>query len=188
MSNATKSNVSRLLHLAQDGDSDAHAELWQVLYSELRLRAKALMRGQHRNHSLSGTGLVHEVYLKLVRAGNQNWEDRKHFLAVASTAMRQVLVDHARKAKAIKRPPRHMAVQLDHLLNVLQAPCHDVLELDDALEQFKKLDPLMHTAIELRVFGSATVTETADILNMSVRTLERHYKLAKAKLKQILRP
>ena len=154
--------------------------LMPLVYSELRLVALRHLVGERENHTLSPTALVHEAYLKLV---DQTWtsaEGRAYFFAAASRAMRQILVDHARRQVRTKRGGRQQAVPLeDHHLVVDEFDA-ELLGLDEALRQLADFEPRAVRVVECRFFGGLSVEETAETLGISVRTVKRDWLLAKA--------
>lgn len=150
------------------------------VYQELRRRAAILMRGQPRNHTLQATALVHEVFLKLGGEQPPGEEERGRFLALASRAMRHVLVDHARTRNRKKRTPDGERVLLDEVVLSYADRAFDLLALDEALERLAGFDEEMARAVELRFFGGLSVDETARIIGMPKRTLERRWQAVRA--------
>jgi RNA polymerase sigma factor (TIGR02999 family) len=138
------------------------------------------MAGERRNHSLQATALVNEAYLRLVDAQHVDWQNRAHFLAIAAKLMRRVLVDIARSKGYSKRGGGAARVTLDDTMAVTPEPGHDLVALDDALEALTTVDPRKARVIELRFFGGLSVEETASVLKVSVDTVMRDAKLAKA--------
>jgi RNA polymerase sigma-70 factor (ECF subfamily) len=138
------------------------------------------MNRERAGHSLQATALVNEAYMRLVDARRVGWKDRSHFLAMAATMMRRVLVDHARARLFQKRGGGAQRVTLvDGLAGSDERP-HDVVALDDALEALARLDERKTRVVELRFFGGLTVEETAHVLGVSSDTVTRDWKLAKA--------
>jgi RNA polymerase sigma factor (TIGR02999 family) len=139
------------------------------------------MRGERAGHTLQPTALAHEAYLRL--AGRErDWADRAHFFAVAARAMRQVLVDHARRHRAAKRD----GLQLEAPEGVRDEPV-DLLDLDAALAELAQLDPKQVEVVEMRFFAGLSVDETAEALGLSPRTVKREWSTARAWLKHRLR-
>ena len=156
------------------------AQLMPLVYSELRLVALRHLVGERENHTLSPTALVHEAYLKLV---DQTWtsaEGRAYFFAAASRAMRQILVDHARRQVRTKRGGRQQAVPLEDHHVVVDEFDAELLGLDEALRQLADFEPRAVRVVECRFFGGLSVEETAETLGISVRTVKRDWLLAKA--------
>jgi RNA polymerase sigma-70 factor, ECF subfamily len=176
----TDPDVTVLLSRATAGDGDAARELLPLLYDELRAVAGRQFRGQRSDHTLQPTVLVHEAFLKLVGKPAERWNDRRHFFAVAATAMRQILVNHARDAAAQKRGGGAKPVLLQDDLVGRVGPSVDVLDLHHALEQLKTVDERKHRVVELRFFGGLSVPEVADVLGVSVSTIEADWRAARA--------
>ena len=160
--------------------SASDREFLEALYEDLRAQARRWMKGQRPSHTLQATALVNEAYLKLARGTGTCWEDRRHFLAAASSAMRQILIDHARAKKRLKRQAPGQREPLDEVLIQYDNNAFDLEALDSALEELARFNPEMARAVELRFFGAATVEETASILDMSRRTFERRWQAARA--------
>ena len=149
------------------------------LYEELRKRAARCMADQPGHHTLQATALVHEIFLKL-HAHEPSWEDRKRFLAVASKAMRQILVDHARGRGRDKRRAPGERVALDDIAVTYDDRAIDLLALEDALTRLSEVDPEMAQAVELRFFGGMSVDDTARLLGLPKRTFERRWSAVRA--------
>jgi RNA polymerase sigma factor (TIGR02999 family) len=170
-----------LLGRLRAGDDNAARELLPLLYDELRTLADRQFRGQSAGHTLQPTVLVHEAFLRLAGPSTTEWKDRQHFFAVAATAMRQILVNHARAKNADKRGgggPRP-ALLNEELVGVSGLNL-DVLDLNDALEKLAAIDPRKHRVVELRFFGGLSVPEVASVLGLSVTTIESEWRGAKA--------
>jgi RNA polymerase sigma factor (TIGR02999 family) len=138
------------------------------------------MAGERAGHSLQATALVNEAYVRLIDAQRVRWQDRAHFLAMAARMMRRVLVDVARAKGYQKRGGGAVRVTFDELALPPAEPGHDLVALDDALEAFAQVDERKSQVIELRFFGGLTVEETAEVLDVSVDTVMRDWKLARA--------
>ena len=138
------------------------------------------MAGERIGHSLQATGLVNEAYLRLIDVQRIQWQDRAHFLSMAARLMRRILVDHARSKGYQKRGGGAVRVTFDGLDFPARAPGHDLVALDDALAELAKMDERKSRVIELRFFGGLSVEETATVLKVSVDTVMRDWKLAKA--------
>jgi RNA polymerase sigma-70 factor, ECF subfamily len=177
---AQPGDVTGLLLAWRRGDARALEQLIPLVHRELRRIAKAVMRGERQNHTLEPTALVNEAYLRLVELGRIEWQDRAHFLAVAARLMRRVLIDHARAHRYQKRGGGVTKVTLDGDIAVPSEPGRDLVALDDALEALAKVDERKSRVVELRFFGGLTVEETATVLQVSVDTIMRDWKLAKA--------
>jgi RNA polymerase sigma factor (TIGR02999 family) len=180
--------AATLLRRVAQGDGRAASQLLPMVYDELRRLAAGYMRRERPGQTLQATALVHEAYVRLVRPGEQPWNGRTHFLAIAALSMRQVLVDRARRRGAAKRGGAGIRVTLDDAM--LPAPSPDagidLVALDAALTRLAALDPLPARIVELRYFGGLTVDETADVVGVSPATVKRHWTLARAFLKKAL--
>jgi len=180
--------VTVLLHRLRDGEADAESELFTALYPELKALAGHIFRSQRANHTLEPTALVHEAYLKMIKPGAATPQDRAHFCAVAAKAMRQILVNHARDKNAQKRGGKEPGrrVTLAELMNFDLAGNLDVLAVHEALEELAKLDERQARLAELRFFAGLTNSESAEVLGVSLRSVELDWQMAKAWLAERL--
>ena len=177
-------DLTRMLLDARDGDPRAEAKVVELLYADLHRQAVRMMRRESASHTLQATALVHEAYARLAGSQTPEWKDRNHFLAVASTVMRRVLVDHARARDSAKRggPEKPLSLDVGLPLSVEHDP--DVIALDRALDRLAELDPRQAKVVTLRFFGGMTVAEVAEVLDVSKRTVEAEWTMAKAWLRQ----
>jgi RNA polymerase sigma factor (TIGR02999 family) len=173
--------VTRLLHEWQAGDREALDRLMPLVYDELRRIAAALMRSERRNHTLQATALAHEAYARLA-GSDASATDRAHFLSLAARVMRRVLVAHARARRRLKRNAG-LNVTLDERDAAIPASAERVIEIDQALDRLESLDVRKLKVLEMRLFGGLTHTEIADVLDVSVPTVERDYRTARAWLR-----
>ena len=180
-------DVTGLLRAWGQGDEAALERLVPMVHAELHRIAKRCMRGERAGHSLQPTALVNEAYVRLVDVQRVKWQDRAHFLSMAARVMRRVLVDHARARRYLKRGGGAVRVTLVDGLIVSSERGRDLEALDDALTALAKVDERKSRVIELRFFGGASVEETAAVLKVSVDTVMRDWKLAKAWLLRELR-
>ena len=180
-------DVAELLTRARAGDEDALARLFPLVYQELRERAHRRLARGGPGGTLDTTELVHETYLKVVESSSRTWEDRVHFLAVASCAMRQIVVDRARRRLSGKRGSGAFPVSLDPGRVPLPERARELVDLDEALERLAALDERLARTVELRFFGGLTVEETAAALGSSPRTVKRDWQKARALLYRELR-
>lgn len=178
--------LTQLLLDARDGDRAAEAALLPLLYDQLRNRAMAMMRNESSGHTLQPTAVVHEAYMRLVNSDMPEWQNRGHFLAVSSEVMRRVLVDHARSRNRKKRGGDVAKVSLELGLQLSADHDPDVLALEDVLEELAALNPRQAKIIVYRFFGGMTVTEVAEELDLSKRTIEAEWTMAKAWLRRSL--
>lgn len=175
------------MELWRGGQEEASRELFEVVHGELRRMAARLMRRERADHTLQTTALVHEAYLALTGGAGVPWRDRAHFMAVAAQAMRHVLVAHARRHRAVRRPDPRGKRPLDEELPAGVVPMTDVLAVHALLERLQGLDPRQARVVELRYFGGMTIEETAAVLDLSVPTVTREWRAARAWLKRELR-
>lgn len=181
-------DITELLHRFQDGDDVARNELVEAVYAELRVIAARHMGRERGEHTLQTTALVNEAYLKLVNIKSAQWQDRAHFFAVAARVMRQILVDHARQRLAGKRGGGVMVMQLNEALAYSPEEPHVMLQVDEALTRLSGEDELVGKVIELRFFGGLSVEETAHVLKVPKRTVEREWTFGRAWLRTELGP
>jgi len=177
---APQDDVTALLRAWHEGDEDAYRQVSSILYGELRRHASQCMRRTRAGEVLQTTALVHEAFMRLASAHNVDWQNRHHFLAVASRTMRRVLVDLARAQQTTKRGARAVHVELESGMAAVDAPVPlDLVALDRALEALARVDARKVQVIELRFFGGLTVDETADILKVSPDTVARDWRAAR---------
>ncbi|HPF36280.1 sigma-70 family RNA polymerase sigma factor [bacterium] len=181
MNDEAPDQVTRWLHAARDGDAAAVDRLLPLVYDELRRLAAARLARERVDHTLQATALVHEAYLRLVDQHDQDWRDRAHFLALAATTIRRVLVDHARRRLADKRGGGAQRLSLT-VADLPDQPAADLdlLDLDAALAALAEEKPEHAQVIELRFFGGATAAEAAAVLGVTERTVERRWRFARA--------
>jgi RNA polymerase sigma factor (TIGR02999 family) len=179
--------ITELLNAWSGGDRAALDRLVPVVYDELRRVARRARRGEAPGHSLQTTGLIHEVYLKILGSKPMKWENRAHFFAMAAHLMRQILVDHARRRRSRKRGGDATRVTLDEALAVSPSPSPDLVTLDRALRALSAVDERKGRVVELRFFGGLGVAETAHVLQVSPQTVKRDWKLAKVWLYREMR-
>src|SRR5687768_13508948 len=184
---AQPSEITGLLTAWRAGDAGALDQLVDALYGELHRLARQCMAGERAGHSLQPTALVNEAYLRLIDARRVHWQNREHFLAVAARQMRRVLVDIARARGYQKRGGAAVHVTFDEALPVMQEPGRDLLALDDALDALAQVDERKARVVEMRFFGGLSVDQSARALRVSVDTVMRDWKMAKAWLLRELR-
>jgi RNA polymerase sigma factor (TIGR02999 family) len=172
-------DVTELLRRWSDGEERALDRLTAVLYDRLRTLAHQRLQGERPNHTLNTTALVHEAYERLVDIDEMTWADRAHFLAMASTVMRRILVDYARKRQAAKRAGRDREVTLKARL-VPDDRLDSMLDLDDALDRLAEMHERPARAVELYYFGGMTLEEAGEILDTSAATVLRDLRFARA--------
>jgi RNA polymerase sigma factor (TIGR02999 family) len=173
--------VTRLLNEAGAGDSRAAAKLLPLVYEQLRALAANRMRQERPDQTLQATALVHEAYLRLVdQTGVRQWDGRWHFFAAAAEAMRRILVDNARSRGRRKRGGGVPRVSLDDIELTIDEPPDDLLELDEALNEFAQKHPEKAQLVKLRYFAGLTMDEAAQALDISPRTAGRIWSYARA--------
>jgi len=172
--------VTNLLMRLKLGDKAASDRLFQIVYGELRRLAGAYMARERSDHTLQPTALVHEVFLKLVGQQNLTLKDRAHFFGVAANMMRRVLIDHARAHQRIRRGGSRKRVTLEDAFVFVPEKSAELISLDEALLRLESFDPRQGKIVELRFFGGFSVEETADLLEIAPRTVEREWSIARA--------
>jgi RNA polymerase sigma factor (TIGR02999 family) len=187
-SNGAPGAVTRLLLAWREGDDQAPRELFTLLYEELRGLARGQLRHRRPEESLAPTGLVHEAYVKLADQTRLNLRDRGHFLALAARAMRQILLDHARRRVAQKRGGPIRPGVVDDDVADDDANAEEIIAVDNALERLEALDPRLARIVEARFFAGLSVTDTAAALRVSERTVKRDWQKARAFLYAELHP
>jgi RNA polymerase sigma factor (TIGR02999 family) len=185
---ATSSHeVTKLLLAWSQGDAAAFEKLMPLVHAELRRVARRHMAQERLGHTLQATALVNEAYLKLIDVSRMKWQNRAHFFAMSSRLMRRILVDFARSRHYQKRGGGAQQVTLDEAFPAAQRDT-DILALDEVLTALAAVDPRRSQVVEMRFFGGLTVEETAEALHVSVDTVMRDWKLAKAWLLRQLKP
>lgn len=184
MATSETPDTTQLLARVQQRDASAAEQLMERVYDEFRAMAAAYLSREPAGHTLQPTALVHEAFLKLVDQDRVDWKGRSHFMAIGAQAMRRILVDHARQKGRAKRGGGRQRISLDEHLTVWPYNEHDVLDVDDALEQLARLDPRQAKIVELRFFGGLTAAEVAEYLAVSKATVDREWRVARAWLRQ----
>jgi RNA polymerase sigma factor (TIGR02999 family) len=173
-------DVTTLLLEWGGGKRQALDELMPLVYDQLRQLAARELRRERPNHTLHSTALVHEAYLKLIDQHRVQWKDREHFFAIASQAIRRILVTYARSRNASKRGGGETLLAFDESIALPGGKDLDLVRLDDALESLSRLDPQQARIIELRFFGGLSIQGTAKVLEISTSTVNRDWNLARA--------
>lgn len=171
--------ITQLLQRLSGGSHEAESKLIPLVYKELRQLAARYMRRERPEHTLQPTALVHEAYLKLIQQHSIDWQSRAHFYGVASRLMRRILIDHARKVKNQKHGGGYN-VPLDADLIAVHGKSADILALDEALTLLEQHAPRRSQIVELRFFGGCSEEEIAKMLDISVRTVKRDWRVARA--------
>jgi RNA polymerase sigma factor (TIGR02999 family) len=185
---AASDGVTALLAEASAGRRDALDRLIPIVYEELRQVAHRRLREERADHTLNTTALVHETYLKLIDVKRVEWRDRVHFFGVAASAMRRILIDHARTRNREKRGGSQAArVPLDFALNVSADRDEELIALDDALARLEAANARYGRVVECRFFAGLTLEETAEVLGTSLATVKRDWAFCRAWLNRELR-
>ncbi len=173
-------HVTLALHAARDGDPAALNEAFRLVYEDVSAIARRRVARHGGNRTLDTTAVVHEAYLKMARHGEMVWQDRQHFFAVASAAMRQVLLDHARRRQSLKRGAGAAHVPYTEADSAVDSQTRDIIALDAALTRLAALDDQLARIVELRYFGGLTIEETAQAVGVSDATVKRAWRRARA--------
>ncbi|MCA9213506.1 MAG: sigma-70 family RNA polymerase sigma factor [Planctomycetales bacterium] len=174
-------DVTQILRKIESGDRQAADELLPVVYDALRRLAASRMKSESPDHTLQPTALVHEAYVRLVKAEDTpSWESRGHFFAAAAEAMRRILVDHARSKMTLKRGADFQRIDLLEVVQDGKIGDAELLVLDDALREFETLEPEKARIVKLKFFAGMTLNEAAESTGLSRATAQRHWTYARA--------
>jgi RNA polymerase sigma factor (TIGR02999 family) len=178
----SQENLTGLLLDWRSGNAEALEKLTLLVHDEIRRMAHRFMQRERNGHTLQTTALVNEAYLRLIAQGQNkiDWTNRTHFFAVVAQVMRHVLIDHARRRQYLKRGGEAQRVSLNEAALMSHERAAELLALDDALDRLAQLDPRKAKVIELRYFGGLSLVETAEVLEVSVMTVRRDWRAAKA--------
>jgi RNA polymerase sigma factor (TIGR02999 family) len=177
-----RTSVTALLIRARSGDSSALANVFPLIYQELRRLAEQQLRHEPDGHTLSPTALVHEAYMRLVDYTRMEWTGRAHFMAVAATAMRRILVEHARAQRSLKRGGKLRRISIEAVELGTDDQVELLIAVDTALAKLKEHDARQAQVVECRFFGGMTEEETAEALGVGLRTVKRDWAKAKSRL------
>jgi RNA polymerase sigma-70 factor, ECF subfamily len=180
MRSVSKPNVTELLLEWQQGDRDALERLTPLVYDELRRMAHRYVQRERNGHTLETTALVNEAYLRLINQQKIDWQNRTHFFAVCAQVMRHILIDHARRRRYLKRGGAAQQAAFGEADAMTEVRAAELVALDEALDRLTKLDPRKSRVVELRYFGGLSLEETADALGVSIMTVRRDWRAAKA--------
>jgi len=178
--------LTQLLVAWSDGDQAALEKLLPLVNAELRRLASRYMRRETPGHTLQTSALVNEAYLRLIDQQHVRWQNRAHFFGIAAQLMRRILIDHARRYQYAKRGGGAVQVSLDEAAAVTEARAAELLAVDEALEKLTAMDARKGRIVELRFFGGLTEEETAEVMGVSVPTVQREWRAAKAWLHRML--
>ena len=180
MNTLTADNLTGLLVEWRDGDKAALDRLMPLVYDELRRIAHRYIRRERDGHTLQTSALVNEAYLRLAGPQNIDWQNRAHFFAVSAQVMRHILIDHARRRRYLKHGGELNQVPLKDAAGMTMQRAAELIALDEALEELARLDQRKSSVVELRYFGGLSLEETAEVLEISLMTVRRDWRAAKA--------
>jgi RNA polymerase sigma-70 factor, ECF subfamily len=182
-------DVTVLLQQIRAGDSDAANRLIPLVLNELRALARLQLRSEQPGHTLQPTALVNEAYLRLVTDQARDWQNRAHFIGVSVSVMRRILIDYARRKRALKRDGgEQVVINTVDFAGFSYQQADELIALDLALDQLEEMNPRQRRIVELRYFGELSIEETAEVLNVSPITVKRDWVAARAWLKAQVRP
>ena len=174
-------DVTRILSAIEEGDAQAAERLLPLVYDELRKLAAAKMAQENPGQTLQATALVHEAYLRLIGVEKaQYWDSRRHFFAAAAESMRRILIENARRKKRLKRGGKLERADLPDVAEIEQAPLDELIDLDEALKKLAVEDTEKAEVVNLRFFAGLPLEEISQILGISVPTVKRHWRYARA--------
>ena len=176
----SNSEITLLLQELQNGNEEAPEALFKKVYDQLRAIAAAYIHREPAGHTLQATEIVNEAYLKLVNQREQNFQNRRHFFAIAATAMRHFLVDYAKAKRSQKRGGKWQKVPLEDLINLSEEQSNELLGINEALSALEKMDSRQARIVELHYFVGFTYAEIAGILGVSEITIYREWRSARA--------
>ena len=172
-------NLTKLIQRLPEDDS-LHEVIYPIVYNELKRMAGYRLSMERENHTVSKTELVHEVYIKMIDGTQINYNDLSHFKALASTCMRQLLIDHARKKNAVKRGDgKQDLTYIDGIYNKYDQSVEDLLNIEKALQKLEKLNSRLSEVVTMRFFGEMKIDQIAEVLDVSESTVNRDWKKAK---------
>ncbi|HSQ24804.1 MAG TPA: sigma-70 family RNA polymerase sigma factor [Pyrinomonadaceae bacterium] len=174
------SSVTQLLVDWQQGDQSALKKLTPLIYDELRRIAHRYVQHERNGHTLQTTALVNEAYLRLAGQEQPEWQNRAHFFAVIAQVMRHILIDHARRRRYLKHGGRFQQVSMAEASLMSEDRAAELIALDEALDELKHFDQRKSKVVELRYFGGLSLEEAANALDISVMTVRRDWRAAKA--------
>ena len=181
MTQESSHEITQMLIELTDGNTEVVDVILPHIYGELRRLASSYLRRERSDHTLQPTALVHEAYIKLIDQKRVKWQNRAHFFGIAAQVMRRILMDHARKHNAEKRGGEFEKLPLEEeILIVSHDKSAELIALDDALEALAQLDEQKAKIVELRYFGGLSIEETAEVMGVSVPTINRQWRMAKA--------
>lgn len=180
MSSLATENLTGLLIEWRDGDKAALEQLIPLVYDELRRIAHRYVQRERDGHTLQTSALVNEAYVRLAGQENVDWQNRSHFFAVTAQVMRHILIDHARRRRYVKHGGELRQIPLEDAEGMTQQRAAELIALDEALAELAKFDQRKSRVVELRYFGGLSLEETAEVLEISLMTVRRDWRAAKA--------
>jgi RNA polymerase sigma factor (TIGR02999 family) len=180
MAVATQSQLTNLLDDWKQGDPSALEKLTPLIYDELRRIAHRYARHERNGHTLQTTALINEAYVRLAGNESPDWQNRQHFFAVTAQVMRHILIDHARRRRALKHGGDGQQVSLSEAEAMTNERAAELIALDEALAELAAFDPRKSEVVQLRYFGGLSLEETAEALGVSLMTVRRDWRAAKA--------
>ena len=180
MSSLATENLTGLLIEWRDGDKAALEQLIPLVYDELRRIAHRYVQRERDGHTLQTSALVNEAYVRLAGQENVDWQNRSHFFAVTAQVMRHILIDHARRRRYVKHGGELRQIPLEDAEGMTQQRAAELIALDEALAELAKFDQRKNRVVELRYFGGLSLEETAEVLEISLMTVRRDWRAAKA--------
>ena len=179
-----KNEVTQLLNAAGEGDPQAAGELLSLVYDELRRVAASKMARESPGQTLQPTALVHEAYLRVAGDPDSRWAGRPHFFHAAARAMRDILVEQFRRKSSLKRGGGHRKIAVEHAEIAIESPSEDLLALEEALQRLEREQPDQAEIVMLRYFAGLSAQETADVLGVSLSSVERKWRFIRAWLRR----
>ena len=173
-------DVTRILNAIEQGDARAADELLPLIYEELRHLAAQKMSRERPGQTLQATALVHEAYIRLVGAQDQDWKGRTHFFAAAAEAMRRILIENARRKGRLKHGGGQHKAELHTPDLAIEGPSDDLIALDEAITKLSKEEPIVANLVKMRYFAGLTLEQSAEILGIARRTADRYWAYARA--------
>lgn len=183
---SSDAQITLLLQRLRAGDRSAEEELLPAVYVPLHRLAEQQFRSERMGHTLQPTALISEFYLRIIKDTSIDWQSRAHFYAIASRTIRRILIEHARAAKALRRPNPIKRVEIDDVLAYSDARADEILLIDEALTKLKSWDARQASVVELRYFGGLSIDEVAKALGVAERTVKRDWTLARAWLSNLI--
>ena len=172
--------VTQLLVDWRQGDQSALKKLTPLIYDELRRIAHRYVQHERSGHTLQTTALINEAYVRLAGQETPEWQNRSHFFAVTAQVMRHILIDHARRRRCLKHGGQFQQVSIEEASLMSEERAAELIALDEALDELREFDPRKNKVVELRYFGGLSLEETAQALEISVMTVRRDWRAAKA--------